>query len=549
MVYERKTKSVCPECKKTIEATIIQEGDKIYMHKSCEEHGSFSDIIATDVETYIEAQKYRKFGFAHKNPQKQIKDGCPHDCGMCPNHKSATTCAMVDVTNRCNLKCPICYANADTAGYVMEPPFEDIIRIYKHFRSLTPVPPVVAMFAGGEPTLRDDLPEIAEELIKMGFKQIQVATNGIRLANDIKYFKRLADAGANVLYLQFDGIESETWIKTRGVDIFEKKKQVIENCRKIGFQGVCLVPTIAKGVNYPHEIGNILQFAADNVDVVSGVMFQPVALCGRVDQQKLFDLRVTTYDVLNEINKYTNDAMKPWRPFPAYQNLMRLIAWWGSLSGSEIEHVEFVPNPQCGFVTFMHIDEKKDGPNKIVGFNDIIDIDGVIKYCDEQMEKVDSLKDPKFFQNLALTGLGEKIGKLIDRGLHYLNKRRIQIEGLLAAIKLLKDPFSTSAIKIYKMLLNQSWDNTRDFLVYGRNVYVGVMHFQDEYNLDVERVSQCVVHFGYIDPADDKVKQVPFCTMNTLHRPKIEKALAAKYGGLKKEGQKEEAVAKVPQVN
>ncbi|MHA1753684.1 MAG: tetraether lipid synthase Tes [Candidatus Helarchaeota archaeon] len=548
MVYERKTKSICPECKKTIDAVIVQEGDKIYMHKTCEEHGSFSDIIATDVETYVEAQKYRKFGFPHKDPQMTIKDGCPHDCGMCPNHKSATTCAMVDVTNRCNLKCPICYANADTAGYIVEPPFEDIIRIYKHFRSLKPVPPVVAMYAGGEPTMRDDLPEITRELVKMGFKQIQVATNGIRLANDINYFKRLMDAGANVLYLQFDGIESDTWIKTRGVDLFEKKKQVIENCRKIGFKGVCLVPTIARGVNFPHEIGNILQFAADNVDVVSGVMFQPVALCGRIEQKDLFDLRVTTYDVLNEIDKYTNNVMRPWRPFPAFQNLMRLIAWWGSLSGKHIEHVEFTPNPQCGFVTFMHIEEQ-DGPNKIVGFNDIIDIDETIKYCDQQMEKIDNMKEISFFQNLTLTEFGEKVGKMLDSSLNWLNKRRVQIEGLFEAIKLLKDPLSTSAIMLYKMLLNQSWDNTRDFLVKGNNIYVGIMHFQDEYDLDVERVSQCVVHFGYIDPKDDRVKQVPFCTMNNLHRPRIERALAIKYGGMKQQPEKEKIVAEPPKIN
>ena len=545
MVYEKKTRSICPECKKTIDALLIQEGDKIYMRKTCEEHGSFSDIITDEIEFYLNAQKYRKIGNAHNKPQMPIKEDCPRDCGMCPNHKSATTCAVVDVTNRCNLKCPICYANADTAGYVIDLPFEDIIRIFQFYRNLRPSPPVIAMYTGGEPTMRDDLPEITKEVVKMGFKQIQVATNGIRLANDIDYFKRLMDAGANVLYLQFDGIESETWIKTRGIDIFEKKKQVIENCRKIGFQGVCLVPTIAREVNFPHEIENILRFAADNIDVVSGIMFQPVSLCGRIEQQKLFDLRVTTYDVLNEINRVTNNSMKPWRPFPAYQNLMRLIAWWGSVTGNPIEHIEFAPNPQCGFVTFMHVSEN----GEIQSFNDIIDIDGVIKYADTQMQKIDNMKESNFFTNLAITGFGEKIGNILDNGTKWLKQRSLQIDGILSAIKLLKKPLSKTAIAIYKLLLSQSWDNTRDFLVDGKNVYVGVMHFQDEYNLDVERVSQCVVHFGYIDPADDKVKQVPFCTMNTLHRPGIERALAIKYGGLKEETEKEDFIAEPPKIN
>jgi len=114
----------------------------------------------------------------------------------------------------------------------------------------------------------------------------------------------------DAIYLQFDATDDPVaWKKVRGVNLWPLKKRVIENCRKIGYFGLMLVPVIAKGVN-DHEIGNILDFAKDNSDVCSGVIFQPVALCGRISFEELMDLRYTTSDLKVAINKHTNNALK-----------------------------------------------------------------------------------------------------------------------------------------------------------------------------------------------------------------------------------------------
>ena len=53
-----------------------------------------------------------------------------------------------------------------------------------------------------------------------------------------------------------------------------------------------------------------------------------------------------------------------------------------------------------------------------------------------------------------------------------------------------------------------------------RVVIVGIMHFMDIWNLDLDRIQKCVIH--YVTP-DGRVR--PFCTYNSIHRDYVEKGL------------------------
>jgi len=188
---------------------------------------------------------------------------------------------LIDLTNRCNFNCNFCYANIQKAGYLIEPSLEDIERVMTHFRSKT-IPAPAIMFTGGEPTVRKDFPEICALAKKHGFKEVIVATNGYGFQNKkggLEWTKKVMDSGLDTLYLQFDGINNATLEKSRGIkNLFPYKMRVIENCRKVGLTSIVLVATIAKGIT-DIEIGNIIQFAIDNIDVIRGITFQPVSLC------------------------------------------------------------------------------------------------------------------------------------------------------------------------------------------------------------------------------------------------------------------------------
>ena len=164
----RNTTSICPECLQQIPAEIyVDDNTKwVMMRKECKTHGEFKDKLSINKEDYVWGQNFcndvgstltsTKPSFVSSGI-KEGRNGCPYDCGICENHKSAPCIALIDVTNRCNLVCPICFANANAAGYIVEPTYDQIVQIMEHFRSMRPVPPVLLQLSGGEPTMRDDI--------------------------------------------------------------------------------------------------------------------------------------------------------------------------------------------------------------------------------------------------------------------------------------------------------------------------------------------------------------------------------------------------------
>ena len=160
---------------------------------------------------------------AWKTHAPRKRHGCPYDCGICPEHKSHTALAIIDVTNRCNLKCPVCFANASAAGYVYEPTAEQITGMLENLHNNKPVPATALQFSGGEPTIRNELFDFIRKAKEIGFKHVEVNTNGVRIAQDPEYAKKFKAAGVSTIYLQFDGLTPEVYKFIRGLDFLKPK--------------------------------------------------------------------------------------------------------------------------------------------------------------------------------------------------------------------------------------------------------------------------------------------------------------------------------------
>ena len=311
----RQTTSICPECMQLIPATIKTEGSMVVMVKSCPTHGDFKDKLSSDIDLYRYQNTFAeslnsKVDTAVQNiERKKCVSGCPYDCGMCENHKSAADFVILDITNRCNLNCPICFANSNRVGRIVEYSFEEVHRIMDYFVNQRPYFPPVAQFSGGEPTLHPRIIDILNDARDIGFPHRLLNTNGIRIAKDIDFARAVLDTDCGVIYLSFDGIEPEMYKKIRGIDISKIKQKVIENFRSIKYEGVMLVQTVCKGIN-DHEVENVLNFARDNNDVVAGIVYQPVSLCGRVAVEDLMNMRYTNSDLLAEFERVTGGAIK-----------------------------------------------------------------------------------------------------------------------------------------------------------------------------------------------------------------------------------------------
>ena len=231
MLLLKKTTSVCPEDLKLLEAELWEIDGQVIMKKTCPEHGSFEDVYWSDYQEYVRAEKFRDDGTGMARP-RESKLGCPLDCGICEKHTTRTTLLVIDLTNRCNLKCPICFAAAQSAEYVYEPTIDQVRTIVEYAKEMNH-PNIVQgiLNSGGEPTVREDLFDILKTERDLGIDYIVVATNGVRLAEDIEYFKRLRDLEAYI-YLQFDGVTPEPYRQARGRDLWPVKQKVIENARR-----------------------------------------------------------------------------------------------------------------------------------------------------------------------------------------------------------------------------------------------------------------------------------------------------------------------------
>ncbi len=299
------THSLCPQCLEKIPAKKIVEDDKVYLEKSCAQHGNYRTLIWRGAKHYIDLYK---FSTPKTKPNSTIEPrlGCPYDCGLCSEHKQHTCIVVMEITNRCNLNCPVCFARANES-FVYEPNLDEIHNMYNTVARHCDKP-ICVQLSGGEPTVRKDLPKIVALGKKLGIDHIEVNTNGIRSAKSIEYLQELKRAGVDVLYLSFDGLTSDVYIKKCGLDLLDLKIRAIENCLKVGM-GVILVPVLMRDVNFD-QIGDLIRFAKAHVPIVRGIQFQPISYFGRYPNIPSDEERVTTADVLQAIEEQTYGEIK-----------------------------------------------------------------------------------------------------------------------------------------------------------------------------------------------------------------------------------------------
>ncbi len=296
-----RTTSLCPWCLKRIPAERIAEGNAVYLKKSCPEHGEYKTVLwRGTAESYVKWGEYGEVGGCSSKALTPSKDGCPLDCGLCPTHTGGVCVALMEVTNRCNISCPICFSGSpEKDGH--EPDLAAVQGMYRTI--LDSGGPFPLQLSGGEPTLRDDLPEIVALGKQMGFEMIQINTNGIRFAKDRDYLARIKENGAGTLYLQFDGVTDDIYLAMRGAALADLKAQAIENCAAVGV-GVILVVVLIPGINV-QQVGSIIQYAKERMPVVRGVHFQPVSYFGRYPHAPRDQDRITLPEVLQALEKQT----------------------------------------------------------------------------------------------------------------------------------------------------------------------------------------------------------------------------------------------------
>jgi uncharacterized radical SAM superfamily Fe-S cluster-containing enzyme len=294
MDHRARTESLCPVCLQRLPAWRVWAGDEVYLVKSCPRHGAFETVVWRGKPSFNRWQR-PKIPVPAPLLFHDAENGCPYDCGLCPDHRQRSCTVIIEVTQRCDLACPVCYAG--TPSTIPDPSKAAMGELFS--RAAQAGPGSNIQLSGGEPTLRDDLPDLVGMGRRSGFDFIQVNTNGWRLGRDRDYVKALKAAGLASVFLQFDGVDNDIYRRLRGRELYGAKLAAMDACAEQGI-GVVLVPTLVPGVN-THQIGAILETALSWIPAVRGVHFQPVSYFGRYPQRPDQSGRITLPEVMRAV--------------------------------------------------------------------------------------------------------------------------------------------------------------------------------------------------------------------------------------------------------
>jgi uncharacterized radical SAM superfamily Fe-S cluster-containing enzyme len=486
----RTVETLCPECACLILGRNYEKGGAVWMEKTCPEHGHFRDKVTSDARLWLLCEE-RCFQDERgvEAPQVRGAVACPTDCGLCAQHHSTSCLAQIDLSNRCNLTCPVCFASANQAGYVSDPSFEMVVEMLRALREQKPAPASAVQFTGGEPTLHPEFLRILSAARDMGFSHVQCASNGVALAEP-GFAERAAAAGLQTVYLQFDGVDDSYYRKLRGVPLLETKRAAVEACRRADIR-ICLVPTIVKGVN-DDQVGPILRFAVENSDVINAIAYQPVSFTGRIARHELEAKRYTLGDLAAAIAAETGaDVHEDFFPASFVTPVSRFLQ---VLDGRP--KIRTSCHADCGIGTYFFV---KPGGETVP-----------IPRMFDLMRLFGGLND--LAAEIEARGPGARAGRwdlaravwLFFRSYRWGNRRRS-----ITPLGFLRTLYS---------MIEKGYGRGEGRHKSYRTIMTGGMHFMDRYNYDTERVRRCVIQYSTPDGI------YPFCTINSgpTYRPYIE---------------------------
>jgi len=469
--------SLCPECVKLIPMVVFEKDGKALLRKECKEHGIVEDVYWGDSEMFRKAKTFEVKGKGIANPARADSPVCPQDCGLCSMHETHSGLTNIVITNRCDLTCWYCFFYAEKAGYIYEPTLDQLRFMAKNIHDEQPIRGNAVQITGGNPELREDIVDIIKIFKEEGIDHIQLNTNGThKLAKPgigEEWAKKVREAGVNTVYLSFDGTTKRTNPKNHW-----EIPQILDNCRKANL-GVVLVPTVINTIN-DFEVGNILRFGFENSDIVKAVNYQPVSLVGRMPTEERQRFRITIPDVIHRIEDQTDGQVSrwDWYPVPCTVIFSRFIE---ALKGAP--KYELSINPACGMGTYVF----KGDDGKMVPLPRFVDIIGLYDFL---KQKTDELKAGR--------------NKLLVLGSLVMNLKRF--------IDKEKQPKGLNFVKLILNVMTKA-----DYHAMGefqkKSLFIGMMHFQDLYNWDIQRIKKCDIH--YATPDKDR-PIIPFCTFNVI---------------------------------
>ncbi|KPJ63274.1 MAG: hypothetical protein AMS15_00950 [Planctomycetes bacterium DG_23] len=487
----------------------MQREGKVFLVKNCPSCGLTETLISSHARRYT-----TKHSLAATNHSQD----CRLDFRHC-EHRQRPKVILIDVTNRCNLNCPICLESISSMGFVFQPPIEYFDRIFKHFAEYDPRPYVD--ISGGEPTLRSDLFDIIKLSKSYGYAT-RVVTNGLKLANEA-YCRKLIESGVTILF-SYDGSNPETYRLLRGnARALQLKQKALENLDRIGGANVILTTLIAKGLN-DHELPELLQFCHERRHYIRGLYLFPLAHIWDITKFDFAPERINTEDVESLVEESFPDSTAEFLPVDFLSQIptvMRCLRMRPLPAG--------VRHPNCESLYILLSDGKSYVP--------------ISRYLRTSMPEIArALLTAEKRLTPQRNAMGERLSGTIspksrwEQKVAWLRSTAPLMPILLRHIKMGPLLKGKGPLKVlHTFLLGVEFvlgRNLRDVILRHTELRgvmeVLVMPMQDDATLQTERLAQCPVVSTFLDPATGEVKYISSCAWR-LYNSAILRNIAAHY--------------------
>lgn len=455
--FFKTTTSTCPTCMDLLVVDVVVRNSKVYFKKNCPHCGPSEALVAEDANYYIGAYEYARAGTEPLKFSNEVKHGCPTDCGTCNDHEQHTCLPIVEITDHCNLECPICIVNNQYANHISNEDFKSVIDTLitneGHLESIA--------LSGGEPTSHPRLMELIDIATREEIGRIVVITNGLRLARDPNFARQLKDKGCYV-GLQLDGFTAEAHKIIRGRDLCKEKEAALAILKELDIP-TQMIFVATRGVN-EDQIGQAVKLFMDYDNIVS-LNFQPASFTGYGGGKFAHDPmdRLTISGVLKAVEAQTDSLkMSDFAPLPC-------------------------SHPQCVSLTYLL--RLNDG--SYVPFGRFIDFK----------------KHGGMLRSSATLGASPEMQQTFQDVINDVFSRQDEIERgpeILAALRRSVDVMFPGRALTPKEAVRIGERQAKSIFLH---------HYMDRHDFDLERLRKCCHHYPQTDG-----RIMPACGFNLFHR-------------------------------
>jgi 7,8-dihydro-6-hydroxymethylpterin dimethyltransferase len=454
----KQTTSTCPKCLALLTADVVIRNNRVYFRKDCTRCGPSEALVSEDAEYYVRAYSYSRAGTQPLAYVQEAKLGCPTDCGHCGDHEQHTCLPIIEVTDHCNLECPICIVDNRYSTHMALDAFD---RVIDNLIAREGTCESVAL-SGGEPTSHPQIMELIKRANRPEIGRVVLITNGLRLGKDRVLAQALKDAGTYI-GLQLDGFSAETHEAIRGRDLTKEKQAALDIIAEFSLP-TQLIFVATRGVN-DHQVGQAVKllFSADHF---LSLNFQPVAYTGRGGGKFAHD---------------PNDRL----------TIPGIIALMAEQTDGILRKSDFSPlpcsHPQCVSLTYML--RMNDGT--------------YLPFA----RFVDFAKNGSLLRSSATLPASPEIHDALHEIIHDVFARESEIErggDILAALRRTLDVMFPD-----RALTAQEAQRIGE--VQAKSIFLH--HYMDRHDFDLERLRKCCHHYATPDG-----KVMPACGYNMFHR-------------------------------